>query len=171
MKIPTYQFVAQMGAAFAVVFSLALVVYEIRENNKIVFLQEVTGSWSGWSELAMAEVESDISRELAKAMTNADELTLAEKIKLSSWLEANVSLLLLDYDAERQTASYYTPSLEAIVQVVPFYFGNEFTRGWYLENKDTFYPEIVRAIDEKLLSTPLGSDIEYYARIDSHFIE
>ena len=30
MKLPTYQFVAQMGAAFAVVTSLALVAYELK---------------------------------------------------------------------------------------------------------------------------------------------
>jgi hypothetical protein len=33
MKLPTYQFVAQMGAAFAVVASLALVAYELKLNR------------------------------------------------------------------------------------------------------------------------------------------
>lgn len=31
--------------------------------------------------------------------------------------------------------------------------------------------ETVRIIDEALLSTLLGSDVEYYAQIDSHFIK
>jgi hypothetical protein len=61
--------------------------------------------------------------------------------------------------------------LKAVARYAPDYFGNKFTRGWYMENKNWIYPEFVRVIDEKLLSTPLGSDIEYYERIDNHFID
>jgi hypothetical protein len=86
------------------------------------------------------------------------------------WLTAHNSLILRDYDAELLTGERYaTTTLESIAKVAPFYFGNEFTRGWYLENKNWIYPEVVRAIDEKLLSTPLGSDIAYYERISDHF--
>jgi len=39
MKLPSYQFVAQMGAAFAVVASLALVVYELKLNRELAMAQ------------------------------------------------------------------------------------------------------------------------------------
>ena len=172
MKLPTYQFVAQMGAAFAVVASLALVVYEVRENTEISYQQEVSGGWSSWVEMSMAEVESGISRELVKAMTNPEELTLAEKIDLDSWLTAQISIWMRDYDAAVLTGKRdVNDALDQTVAAVPWLFGNEFSRGWYLENKYWIDPEMVRVIDEALLSIPLGSDIEYFARIDSHFIE
>ncbi|MEH6592588.1 MAG: hypothetical protein V7746_20140 [Halioglobus sp.] len=172
MKIPTYQFVAQMGAAFAVVASLALVVYEVRENTKINFQQEVSGSWSSWVELSMAEVESGISHKLAKAMTNAEELTLAEKIDLDSYLVAHVSIWMRDYDGAVLTGGRDVKyAIEEIVRSAPGLFGNEFSRGWYMENKFWIPAEIVRDIDELFLSTPLGSDIAYYERIGSHYMK
>ena len=39
MKLPSYQFVAQMGAAFAVVASLALVAYELKLNRELAMAQ------------------------------------------------------------------------------------------------------------------------------------
>ena len=35
MKLPTYQFVAQIGAAFAVVASLGLVAYELKQSREL----------------------------------------------------------------------------------------------------------------------------------------
>ncbi len=172
MKLSTYQFAAQMGAAFAVVASMALVVYEVRENTKISFQQDVSASWTSWAELSMVEVESGISSVRAKAMTNPEELTLAEKIDLDSHLTAQISNWMRDYDAALLTGERdVNDVLEEMVVDVPYLFGNKFTRGWYLENKNWIYPEFVRVIDEALLLSPLGSDIEYYARIDSHFIK
>ena len=39
MKLPSYKFVAQMGAAFAVVASLALVAYELKLNRDVAMAQ------------------------------------------------------------------------------------------------------------------------------------
>jgi hypothetical protein len=39
MKLPSYQFFAQMGAAFAVVASLALVAYELKLNREVAMAQ------------------------------------------------------------------------------------------------------------------------------------
>jgi len=39
MKLPYYQFFAQMGAAFAVVASLALVAYELKLNREVAMAQ------------------------------------------------------------------------------------------------------------------------------------
>jgi hypothetical protein len=172
MKLNTINEYLQLGAAFGVIVGLALVVYEIRENTKISFQQEVSGNWSSWVELSMAEVESGISHELAKAMINAEELTLEEKIDLDSWLTAHVSIWMREYEAAFLTGERdVNDALEDIAQGAYFYFGNEFTRGWYLENKYWIGPEVTRVIDEKLQSTPLGSDIAYFERVSSHFIE
>ena len=39
MRLPSYQFVAQMGAAFAVVASLALVAYELKLSREVAMAQ------------------------------------------------------------------------------------------------------------------------------------
>ena len=172
MKLNTINEYLQLGAAFGVIAGLVLLVYEIRENTKISYQQEVSESWSSWVEFSMAEVESGISRDIAKAMTNADELTLEEKLRLDSWLTAQVSIFVRDIDAAFLTGERdVRDAVEEMLADVPYIFGNEFTRGWYMENKDWIQPNIVRAIDEKLLSTPLGSDIAYYERISSHYMK
>ena len=55
MKLPTYQFVAQMGAAFAVVASLALVAYELKQSRDLAV---------GELALSVYELEASIYLEL-----------------------------------------------------------------------------------------------------------
>ena len=83
MKLPTYQFVAQMGAAFAVIASLALVAYELKQSRDLAV---------GELALSVYELEASIYLELLdseaydkaihKLENNEEELTWAESKNL-----------------------------------------------------------------------------------------
>jgi hypothetical protein len=55
---------------------------------------------------------------------------------------------------------------EEAAQEAPRIFGSRFSRGWLQENKHWIAPDLVKAIEDSLRDSPIGSDLEYYARID-----
>ncbi|MEP6390336.1 MAG: hypothetical protein ABJ056_10480 [Halioglobus sp.] len=81
MKIPTYQFVAQMAAAFAVVVSLGLVAYELKLSRDL-----------GMAEMMLTRINSD--NDLTVALMGIDSFNSAvEKIHETheelTWQEQN----------------------------------------------------------------------------------
>lgn len=144
---------------------LIFVALELRQNNAIAHQQAVSGNWSTWAELEMAQLDSNIPGVFAKSMTDADDLSLSEQVELSFWLSGVMSAWEHDYASLNLSQGSAAGVLEEIKRGVPFYFGNSFTRGWYIENKYWLSPEIVSAIDDEIAVTALGSDIEHFNRI------
>ena len=68
-----------------------------------------------------------------------------------------------------QESEVYTLAslLEQFAGDVPIYFGNRFSQGWYLENRYWLRPYVQHILDEYIESTPLGSGLDYYNRIDA----
>jgi hypothetical protein len=101
-------------------------------------------------------------------MTNLDDLTLEEKIDLDLRLQVYVcafhhdcTVLYWDNSAELAEAV-----LGGLVGDVPIMFGSRFSRAWLQENKYWMNTDIVAAIERGLKDVPIGSDLEYYRKID-----
>ncbi len=169
MKVSNINDYLQLAAALGVIVGLGLVGYEIRENNAIAWQQAMATGWTNWTELSASEFESDLAEARAKAMTNTNDLSLSEMIKLDSWLSAVMAAYEQDYAAIRLSGESPSIILDDIEDNAPYYFGNQFSRGWYLENKYWLSPEIVQVIDQTLESTPLGSDVDYFNRIEAKY--
>jgi len=155
----------QLAATIGVIVSLGLVVYEIRENNAIAYQQAISGNWQNWTELSGAQLQSDIADIFAKSMTNPDDLTVAETVKLNFWLNAHMTAWEQDLATTKLTGRDPGRLVNEMRRSVPWYFGNKITRGWYFENRNSISPEYVQAIDQALEKNPLGSDLESIERI------
>lgn len=141
------------------------IAWELHRGNAIAHEKTVTEVWTGWTSVNKSEYQSRLPEVFAKAMTNADELTLAEQFILNSWLTARMNTWEQDFTSATLSGGPAKQVVEEAAGDAAFMFGNKFTRGWYLENKSWISPEIVAAIDKELASTPLGSDREMFERI------
>ena len=139
--------------------------YEIRENNAIAYQQAMSGTWQNWTDLNSAQLQSDMADILAKSMTDPDDVTLAETVKLGFWLDAHMSAWEQELLTVKLSGGDPTSLITAIALDAAWYFGNTVTRGWYAENKYWLSPEYVQAIDQALETYPLGSDLERFERI------
>lgn len=116
-------------------------------------------------------IEADMAVTRAKAMTSPEELTLAEKIDLDLYLQNWIylyshnmeSIDFLGIDNESPLADLY----EEIVKEAPQIFGSSWSRAWLVENKYWIFPRLFAAIDRGLEGAPVGSDLDYYKRIDA----
>jgi len=155
----------QLAATVGVIVSLGLVVYEIHANNAIAYQQAISEDWQNWTDLSGAQLQSDIADIFAKSMTNPDDLTVAEAVKLNFWL--NTHMTAWEHDLATAKLSGRDPSnlVEGMAQETSWLFGNKITRGWYSENKYWISPEYIQAIDQTLKKNPLGSDLESIEKI------
>ena len=165
MKTSEINDLLQLAATIGVIISLGLVVYEIRENNAIAYQQAISGNWQNWTNLAGAQLQSDTADVFAKSMTNPDDLTVAETVKLNFWLNAQMLAWEQDLATVKLTGRDPQRLVTALIQEAKWYFGNKITRSWYYENRYALSPEYVQAIDLALEKNPLGSDLESIERI------
>lgn len=165
MKISEINDRLQLAATVGVIVSLGLVVYEIRENNAIAYQQAISGDWQNWTDLSGAQLQSDIADIFAKSMTNPDDLTVAETVKLNFWLNAHMTAWEHDLATAKLSGRDPKDLVEAMARESAWYFGNKITRSWYCENRYSLSAEYVQAIDQTLEKNPLGSDLESIERI------
>lgn len=158
---------SQLIATIGVVIGLVLVLLEIRENNAIALQQAVSTNWTNWNEVYIAEMQPEFASAYAKAMENVDELTLAEKVIVNAWLFAvtgayHQDVIALDSRGTQDDVDYI---LQALAKDVSVYFGNQFSRSWYWENRHWMRPEIVEVIERELESVPIGADRDHFERL------
>jgi hypothetical protein len=99
-----------------------------------------------------------------KAINDPESLSDEEMFKLGSWLTAAMSTygqLFLMHQEGRVSDDYQSE----LADDVEFYFGNNFGRAWYAENKDWMLPEMVEVIDEQLNNNPALDSRDYWSRI------
>ena len=169
MKLSGLNEYIQTAAALGAILGLIIVGFELRQSNRIATQQAVSNNWSNWISSTIAEIESGVSKTRAKSMTNPDDLTLEEKINLDLLLQAYVYTYHHDYEVLYwdNSSELAEAVLEELVRDVPIMFGSRFSRAWLQENKHWMNTDIVTAIERGLKDAPVGSDLEYYRRIDA----
>ena len=169
MKLSDFNEYLQTVAALGAIVALLVVGYEIRESNRIATQQALSSNWSNWIEQSMGDIESGVSRTLAKSRLRPGELTLAEKIDLDFYLTGYLYAWHHDYyvllwDTEVALSEDILTDLE---EDAPLYFDTAFSRAWLQENKSWIDPQLFKAIERGLSGVALGSAVEYYRRIDA----
>ncbi len=150
--------------SIAVFVGLVLVAIEIRENNAIAEDEALSEFWTNWIALSTPDYSTDIGTAYIKAINNPQSLSDEEMFKLGSWLTAVMSTygqLFLMHQEGRITDDYRSE----LADDVEFYFGNNFGRAWYSENKDWLLPAMVEVIDEQLENNPDLDSRDYWSRI------
>jgi hypothetical protein len=148
----------------AVFIGLVLVALEIRENNAIAEDEALSEFWTNWIALSTPDYSTDIGSAYVKAINDPESLSDEEMFKLGSWLTAAMSTygqLFLMHQEGRVSDDYQSE----LADDVEFYFGNNFGRAWYAENKDWMLPEMVEVIDEQLNNNPALDSRDYWSRI------
>lgn len=148
----------------AVFIGLVLVALEIRENNAIAEDEALSEFWTNWIALSTPDYSTDIGSAYIKAINNPESLSDEEMFKLGAWLTAAMSTygqLFLMYQEGRVSDDYRSE----LAGDVEFYFGNNFGRAWYAENKDWMLPDMVEVIDEQLNNNPALDSRDYWIRI------
>ena len=161
----------QTLATLGAIVGLIAVAYEIQQSNRVAVSENAADNWSQWVSTSTALIESEIAVTRAKAMTSPEELTLAEKINLDLYLKNRIylyshnieSVNFLGIDSEDQK----TVLLGELTIEAPSVFGSAWSRAWLVENKYWMPPHVFEAIERGLEDVPLGSDLEYYNRIDA----
>jgi hypothetical protein len=158
----------QTAAALFGIFGLFLLGYEVRQTNLLATQQAVSSNWENWIGMSESRIESGISKTIAKAMTNHDELTLAEKIDLDEYLQTFIYVYSHDYFVLRWTSRELANEiLEELSDEAEQVFSGRFSRAWFEVNKSWIDPAVAEAIERGIRDTPIGFDREYYERIDS----
>ena len=80
MKLPTYQFVAQIGAAFAVIASLGLVAYELKQSRDLAIGELALSVYEAETNLYLTILDAEAyNRGVYKLENNGGELTWDER--------------------------------------------------------------------------------------------
>jgi hypothetical protein len=83
MRLPTYQFVAQMGAAIAVVGSLGLVAYELKQSRDMAIGELALSVYQAENGQYLVALDSEAyNRAVYKKEVSGEELTWAERKNL-----------------------------------------------------------------------------------------
>jgi hypothetical protein len=164
------EYVQTVAAVFAIA-GILLLGYELRQSNRIAISEDASVSWGHWINTSTAWIESDIASVRAKSMQNPDALSLEEKIDLDWYLQSWVSLYLHNfattYDLGIDSEAELRTMLEEVSQEAPQVLGGRWARGWLEENEFWIYPPVLEAIQRGLKDAPIGSDRDYYDRIDA----
>ncbi len=104
-------------------------------------------------------------------MTNPEDLTLREKIDLDSFLQQWLYVYHHDYTVLYSSPDDQSANVDSTLQELaveaPSIFGSRYSRAWFQENRSWMVPEIADLIEREIEKLPLGSDLDYYERIDA----
>ena len=171
MKLSDLNEYIQTLAALGAIVALVGVGYEIRHSNRIAIQEATSANWTNWVDFMGYKLESGVSKTIAKSMTNPEALTLGDKIDLDSFLQQWLYVYHHDY-----TVLYSSPDdefanvdtiLQDLAMEVPSIFGSRYSRAWFQENRSWMVPEIADVIEREIEKLPIGSDLDYYERIDA----
>lgn len=175
MKLSDLNEYVQTIAGLGAIVALLVVGYEIRESNRIATQNVISINWSNWIEYSANHLEADVSEIVARLMTDPDELTLEDKIDIDAYLSKFIYAYHHDYivslyetgEAHETGEELSNIILQELAIDVPKMFGSRFSRAWFEENKNWMEPNIAALIDQTIALTPIGSDLDYYGRIDA----
>ncbi|MEP0203363.1 MAG: hypothetical protein ABJ084_03855 [Halioglobus sp.] len=100
MKLPAYQFVAQISAAIAVVVSLGFVAYELKQSRDVATAELTISLLDSRAQLYLSILDVETyNRGIYKGEVSGEELTYMEKknrtrVRSAEWIRASAQHLL-----------------------------------------------------------------------------
>jgi len=137
----------------AVIVSLLVVAYEIRQNTSVARTEHIRANFEMWLELSSIELESDVGRTIIKAVEDPDNLSSEDKFKITSWLNAVGAIYEYNNQAEELGIG---PSLKVYLEGdARYYFASRYARQWFENNRRWFNPEAAEIIAQAIADNPV----------------
>ena len=140
-----------------------MVVYQVRESNRIAAQQAASNAFTLWTQSAIADVESGVFRTVAKSLTNPEELTLTDKLELDAYYQSVIYRYMHDFITAEFGQTKISSELKASLKdelrrEAPALFISDFSREWFQSNMAWIHPEIAEALEFGLKDAPIGSE-------------
>ena len=156
----------QISIALGVFVGLLLVTYEIRNLNQVLAKENTLTITEHFFDHSMSGYESDIYELLLKSVERPEEMSSSEIMKLSSYMTMLVSIYDQWFSSYELGASR-RESLDRLRQNTNLYFGSNFGRAWFDENRETMRADLADTIADELATNSEWTVPQYVQTIKS----
>lgn len=143
---------------------LALVAYELRENNKIAYEEANSAISEKFLHFYELTADPEIRAVVVKSVREEDDLTLEEAQTLSSvlasWIETHYYGFLLQQSG--RTSEDFRQFLETNV---PIYIDTRHGRAWWENVRNNYPPELADAVDRGLANSDPGRRLRFLEQV------
>ncbi len=146
----------QILTSLGVLAGLVLVAHEIRQNTEFAIAEASRETYSGWTQVSWAELETDIGDIYVRSIENPENLSSADIFKLNAWY----TLIMSQYDLGIPGSDQGMPEAD-----IEYYFTSKFSRVWFEENENWIRPENVKKIARFIEATPTSTEWNYAEQI------
>jgi len=156
-----------IGANMSVLIGLILVAVEINQSNTTARAEMAASHRDRWVEMDISWQDAEFARTWAKSLTDPDQLTAAEMLQLNGFMWSFVDHLgsyKLMWDL-----GIFSPPQEPyerlVIDVADIFFGSNYGRAWYEENKGSLNPITVEILDDHLEDLGPSEFLDQFQRI------
>ncbi len=141
-----------LGGNLGILVGLLLVALELNQATVTARAEMASSFQDRWVDIDISWQDPAFSETWAKSLTQPTELTTSEMFQLNGFMWtfgdhlANYRLLWDLGIFEPPQESYE----EVVRDVADIYFGSDFGRAWYEENKSSLFPVVVEILDEEI---------------------
>lgn len=162
----------QVIGNIAVVAGIAFLALEVHESTTATRAGVIDNFQNRWFELDQSLQSEEFSRAWAKAIENPEELTTAEILQVNGYLWAfydHVDTLRIMTNLGVSIEPGHTVGLVIGINA-PHFFGNEYARAWFAENRRRMHPEIRDLIDSRI-DDVAGQNRQFVENVREHMRE
>ena len=141
-----------LGANLGVLIGLILVAVEINQANTTARAEMAASHQDRWVDIDISWQDAEFAKTWAKSLTDPDQLTTAEMLQMNGFMWSFVDhlgnyKLMWDLGIFRPPQEPYE---KVVIDAADIFFGSNYGRAWYEENKGSINPIAVEIIDEHL---------------------
>lgn len=156
-----------LGANIGVLIGLMLVAIEINQTNTAARAEMAASYQDRWVDIDISWQDAKFSETWAKSLTQPEELTTAEMLQLNGFMWtftdhlANYRLMwdLGIFEAPQETYE------QTVIDVADIYFGSNYGRAWFEENRSSINPTTVEILDNHLKNLGSTEFLDQFQRI------
>ena len=169
MKSSKFGELLQIGVSVSVLAGVALVGWELKQNNELAAherLSEVNQLWTG---IYQFEYENNVKMLYKKSIESPNELTDEEILRLDTWLNMVMDVVVLN-DVQNRVHGLQSNPTELAAEYADYYFTSEFSRRWLQLNKSWYVdsPQLIQRLQEEIDKTPPSKSYHLLERLRFH---
>ena len=156
-----------LGANLSVLIGLLLVAVEINQANTTARAEMAASHQDRWVDIDISWQDAEFAKTWAKSLTDPDQLTTAEMLQLNGFMWSFVDhlgnyRLMWDFGIFEPPQDSYE---QVVIDAADIFFGSNYGRAWYEENKSSINPIAVEILDEHLENLGPNEFLNQFQRI------
>jgi len=149
-RLQEFALFAEIVSAIAIVGSLIFVGFQIRQNTDYLRRGENNATMEQASAVRLLTI--DMAELLVKSREGADALSDVEMLKISTYFREVMWQSFQIFDRER--SGYLDEGSWELSSAAIDLLADPIARSWWKQAKQTFPPDFVNVVDERLASPP-----------------